>query len=481
MPERVEASSDATADATPSTSPQPPAATDLPAATEPPAGPDLSATDGPLAGSPQQRIHRRLRRLLARSDVPGTVAMAVLDADGRPIFGHRAGRLLLPASTQKLPTAAAAIARLGGDFRFQTTVRTTVRPDADGVVHGDLVIVGGADPTLAGPDFARVAPDRPRAPLERLVRQIKQAGVRRVTGRILGDPTILAEEPIAAGWLDRYFDEFDATRISGLTVDQGRRLYRANGVVRSRQAEDPAREAARSLRALLRTRGVKVGGKARSVRSAPATTAELASIQSRPLQRLLEYTVQRSDNHIADTVFRVLGAADQDPTWVGAAGATAQALAPLQLDWDGVVLADGSGLSRANRMPPRFLADLQSRMWRSNVATQWQQLLAVTAHRGTLRYRLRSTVAAGRVYGKTGSLRDVSTLTGTVVGPIGRTVHFSIAGNDLTRVDLMRNLTDRALLIMAEELYECSREPVAKPRKARKAGKPTTQLVCAHP
>jgi serine-type D-Ala-D-Ala carboxypeptidase/endopeptidase (penicillin-binding protein 4) len=187
--------------------------------------------------------------------------------------------------------------------------------------------------------------------------------------------------------------------------------------------------------------------------------------------------VQRSDNHLADAIFRTLGAVDGDSTWVGSAGVVSTTLAPLDLDWNGVVLADGSGLSRANRISPRFLAELQSRMWRSNLASQWHPLLAVSASSGTLRYRLRDTVAAQRVYGKTGSLRDVVALTGTVVGPAGRHLHFTVTGNGLGSTAPMRALTDRAVRVMAEELYGCRKvRPPAKPGKRKQ---PPARLVCA--
>ena len=451
-----------------------PAATST-AAAPAPAPPTADPAAGPL--TPEQRIHGRLTRILARSRLARNVGLVVLDGQGRPVFGHGASRPLLPASTQKLPVAAAALSRLGTQFRYVTTVKATAVPQPNGVLQGDLVVVGSGDPTLAGPEFALLDPDRPRTRLEALARRIKKAGIRRVTGRIVGDPTIFADEPAAAGWPPRYFDELDTTRISGLTVDKGRRIYRSGGGLRAVPARDPASQTAASLRRLLRTIGVKVEGEAAAVRQPVATTTDVAAIRSPAMGPLLRYMVQRSDNHLADTIFRTMGAADRDPTWVGSAGSVADTLAPLDLDWSGIVLADGSGLSRANRVTPRFLADLQNRMWRSNLADQWAGLLAVSARSGTLRHRLGGSVAAGRVYGKTGSLRDVRALVGTVIGPQGRQVHFASVGNKLTDADAdaMSVLTDKAVLAMAEELYECRRVP----RGPRNNKRRPPRLVCA--
>jgi D-alanyl-D-alanine carboxypeptidase/D-alanyl-D-alanine-endopeptidase (penicillin-binding protein 4) len=433
---------------------------------------------GPL-GEAERRTAARLTGLVGRIHVPGLVGMTVLDADGQAVFEHNATTTMLPASTQKLSVAAAALVALGPEHHYTTRVNATAAPDARGVVDGDLVLIGGGDPTLATPEFALVEPDRPRTALATLAARVKQAGVRRVTGKILADPTILSPEPIAVGWPARYFDELDATRISGLTVDAGRRLFRAGGYLRAVAASDPARTAAVALRRLLRDRGVRMGKGVAVLGQSVTADVALASVSSPPLGSLLQYMVQHSDNHLADTVFRTVGSAAGSSTWVGAAGATAQALAPLRLDWSNTVLADGSGLSRADRVTPRFQAQLESRLWQSNLRPHWVKLLAVAGVSGTLRSRLSGTVAQQHVYGKTGSLRDVTALVGTVIGTDGRTMHFAILGNRLRSTDQMRTLTDKAVLAMAEELQGCRRiRPPARRGPGKRREPPPVRLVC---
>lgn len=468
-----------TATPVPTTAPQPTAsATQSVASTPPPVAPSPSATATPAApaGSPQARLAQRLERLVDATAIPGTATITVVDNAGGALFNHRAGRPVLPASTQKLSVAAAGLARLGVDYRYTTTARVTATPDANGVVSGNLVLVGSGDPALGSPTFATLEPERPRTPLETLARRIRRAGVRRVDGRILADASVFADEPVAAGWLPRYFEGLDATRISGLTVDAGRRVHRSGGQLREAPARDPAVQAGIMLRRALRAVGVRVTKGVRRAQS-PSTAVDVASISSPRMEELLRYMVQQSDNHFADTIFRTLGAAEGDSTWVGAAGATAQILAPLELDWTGVVLADGSGLSRANRVSPGFLAQLQSRMWNSSLSDQWIDLMAVSGRSGTLRYRLRDGIAAGRVYAKTGSLRDVTALVGTVVGPPQQLWHFAVVGNGLQGTYAMRTLTDRTVEIMAEELYGCRRR---RPPGRTPDGKPKPRrLMCA--
>ena len=472
----------ATAPQTMHPSPAPTGASSATTATEaPPAGattatppPQPTTSAAPLSDA-HQRTVARLTAIVGRSKVGGTLSLTVVDAMGRTVFGHASATPVLPASTQKLAVAGAALAQFGPGHRYQTQVRAAGGPDANGVVRGDLVLVGGGDPALGQPIFAAIEPDRPRTRLEDLVTQLKRAGVRAVTGRVVGDGSYFANEPVAAGWRARYFDQLDATNISGLTVDAGRRVVTKAGVLQATVAEDPARQAAVTLRALLRKRGIKVRGGAASGAGVAPDGPTLASVSSPPMGSLLRYMVQRSDNHLADTIFRSLGAARGDSTWIGAAGATAEILAPLRLDWSGVVLADGSGLSRSNRVSSDFLAQLEARMWQSNLREQWVELLALSGRRGTLRSRFLGTPAEQRVYGKTGSLRDVSALVGTVAGSRGRRLHFAIVGNRLESTDRMREATDRVVVAMAEEIRDCRRIP----RPPRKNGKPRPpRLVC---
>lgn len=460
-------------------------------ATPSPATPEPATTDpAPAPSATTDRVDKpelqaRLDALLDDPSLAGAdVALHVIDAAEREVFAHGADVPLLPASTVKLVTAAAALAELGPDHRFTTAVYATVEPGPDGVLHGDLVLVGGADPALATPRFAeRVNPQRPRTPLASLADQLHAAGVRRVTGRVVGDPSTLPDEPVAAGWLDRYLERGDATRSSGLTVDAGRRLFHENGQLQSAPSGDPAAEAAAGLTSLLDERAVAVGGAPGATHAPPAAPHLLATVESPPLIDLLSYTVQRSDNHLADTLFRALGGASGDGTWSGSAAAVQAALAPLELDWGAVVLADGSGLSRDDRLTARFLTVLDARMQSSNRASAWRDVMAVSGRSGTLRRRLLGTVAEGRLAGKTGSLRDTRTLSGTVAGPDGTRYHFALLAGDLSRdaVAAARALQDAVVEALAEDLYGCERVPVETPSEPSgdDPTEPATELRCA--
>lgn len=454
--------------------------------TPPPAPSPTPSPTPPPAADPDLR--GRLTGLVEDPAVvaAGPLAVAVVDAAGAPVFESRADEAFLPASTLKLVVAAGALAVLGPEHRFPTVVRASAPVDAEGTVAGDLVLVGGGDPVLASPTFANeVEPDRPHTPLAWLADQIRDGGVRRVTGQVLGDGTALPGDPLPRGWSPAYLTELDGVRTSGLTVDAGRDLGIEDGRVIGRASADPAQTAAHQLQVLLAERGVVVEGGNAATTTPPAAAAELARVESPPLRDLLRTMVQQSDNQIADQVFRAVGAASGDGSWTGAATATQSALGVLGLDWSDAFLADGSGLSRDDRLSAGFLARLDATMHRSSLAEEWQGLMAVAGRSGTLRQRLVGTVAEGRLRGKTGSLSDARSLVGTVVGPDGAAYHVAVIGNGLTPEGqgAVRTLQDAVVLALAEDLYGCVATvvpgPSPDPASPTATPAPIRELRCA--
>lgn len=428
--------------------------------------PPPAATEAALpTAAPAPELTRQLERLQEFRQVKpdGTVGLAVFDATGQRLASRNADAPMMPASTMKLVTAAAALRMFGPDHRFVTRVHATRSPDASGVIHGDLLVAGGGDPVLATPRFVRrVNSERPATDLRLLAERIAAAGVTRVTGHVVGDPSILADEPLAAGWGQTYLRGLDTSRSSGLTVDAGVRLFRRSGTLHAEAAADPAVRAAGQLRALLRDRGVRVDRPPRRGRGGPPGV-EITRVSSPPLSELLTHMVRTSDNHLADGIFRMLGAAIGDPTWAGSARAARRTLADIGADWTGLRLADGSGLSRHNRLSADTIVRLLHAMGRDPARDSWLSLLAVAGENGTMRRRLTGTPAAGRVLAKTGTLRDVRTLAGTVPGRDGQEHHFVVLANDLSAyadVAAARRLADVLALALVVAQDGCA-EPIA--------------------
>jgi D-alanyl-D-alanine carboxypeptidase/D-alanyl-D-alanine-endopeptidase (penicillin-binding protein 4) len=162
--------------------------------------------------------------------------------------------------------------------------------------------------------------------------------------------------------------------------------------------------------------------------------------------------------------------------------ATRQALAPLDLDWTGAVLADGSGLSRSDRLSARMLASLDRQLVSSDHGALWRRLMAVTGDSGTLRGRLRGTPAHGRFAGKTGTLEDVVSLVGTVHGHDGRTYHLAVLVNGPGGTawrSHARLFFDEIVLLLTEDLYGCQRTVHEPAPDAPQDSAPALSWVCA--
>lgn len=447
----------------PAPEPEPERASPSPAlAPEPPAVPASRA-------ALQERLSTVLADpLLAVSE--GSVSVDIRDGYGRPVHEQMADAPRLPASTMKLVTAAAALRTFGPDHRFETSARTAVPVTGNGTVVGDLVLVGAGDPVLGTPIYGElIYPSRPRTRLEDLADEIVAAGVERITGSVVGDGTAFEGDGLARGWPDRYLSSFDARYISALTVDSGIaydvRATEARDLIATIEP-DPAALAARALWRLLVDRGVTIESGAESAALPTEAAVTVATVESAPLVDILTHMVRRSDNQVADTLFLTTGWRRTGiGTWNAGAVAARAVMGELGLDGRGTVLADGSGLSRDDRLTARLLAELDQAMARTEDADTWWRLMAVSGREGTLRRRLRGTIADGRFLGKTGTLDDTKSVVGTVFGPDERRYHLAVIANDVVGRDqrIVGVLMDELVLALEEDLFGCARGPVPAP------------------
>lgn len=143
-------------------------------------------------------LQTKISEILAKPElVPTTVGIKVVSLDtGKVLFEENAQKLLRPASNMKLYTVAAALDRLSPDYRFVTSVYATTRPDASGVVRGDLTIYGRGDPSIA----ARFNNGDYFKGIDDLATRIVAAGVKRVEGDLVGDESYFVGPKYGAGW-----------------------------------------------------------------------------------------------------------------------------------------------------------------------------------------------------------------------------------------------------------------------------------------
>lgn len=162
-------------------------------------------------------LQARISEILARPELaPAMVGIKVASLDnGRVLFEENAGKLLRPASNMKLYTVAAALDRLSPDYRFVTSVYAPTRPDAAGVIRGDLTIYGRGDPSIAARfnngDYLRAIDD--------LAARIVAAGVKRVEGDLVGDESYFVGPKYGSGWNWEDLTWYYGAEVTPLTVN----------------------------------------------------------------------------------------------------------------------------------------------------------------------------------------------------------------------------------------------------------------------
>ena len=343
---------------------------------------------------------------------PAAGAYVVDLADGSVLFAHRDSLALAPASNEKLFVTATALLRFGASSTLTTSLAAApgVAVDDEGVLRGDLYLVGGGDPTLGD------------AGLSALADQLADQGVTRVDGAVIGDES--AFDTLRGGPDSAYRPDSD---LGGWLTALSWRHGRAG-------ATGPARAAATRLAALLKARSIPYERKPRAGRlsrvaggGVAADAEPLATLASPAVGSLIAQTNVPSENFYAEMLAKALGAR------FGAGGSTAAglAVARAQLAAFGVHprMVDGSGLSRADRTTARQVVRLLQRMNGQDTAPTWRASLPVAGRSGTLRKRMRATAAAGRCAAKTGTLIGVSALSGYCTTTGGAEIAFSFLEN----------------------------------------------------
>lgn len=416
------------------------------------------------------------------------VCMLRLD-DGTEVAAARADRVLLPASTMKAVTTAAALDLLGPDYHFVTEVGVTTPPDEAGVVDGDLVIKGGGDPTLGANGATEI--------YWKWLTALREAGIRQINGRVIGDDSFFDTRLVGNLWSWVDLGNYYGAGSSGLSISQndyritfapgtsgqparfigaspappgvtfisemmtgpsgsGDRGYAYSapysttvylrGTIPAGPKQfsirgalpDPALYVADSFRNFLEEQGLEVGGEATTARlltaegkAVPAFASVVSTIRSAPLSTLILDTNLWSRNLNAEAIMKACGAAGEGAGSPDAGtGAIRSHWAAQGVDFQGAVLADGSGMSAGNRLSARQLAQILRAASKGPHAEAFLKSLPVAGRSGTMRSIGGSTPAAGRFAAKTGTMLRTKCVAGYLTALDGTRYVLVILIND---------------------------------------------------
>lgn len=443
-------------DAGPSPTARPTAQTPLFSARRVPALVSREIADAKL----RQRLHATLG-----DPFYGTAASEsclLVSQDDRRIEALRPETELIPASNLKLLTATAALERFGDAHAFVTEFRAAA-PPVNGVVEGDLWLVGGGDPVLMTPDYAASLRYQPTLvhPVSELGQALVRAGVREVRGAFLGDESRYDRVRYIPTWRSGYIADGEVGPASALLVNDGFASFAPRKVA----ASDPAAHAAGMVASAAEAAGVVLGTIGSG--TAPEASVVVARVESPPLSLIVESLLRDSDNTTAELLLKELGFAVRgEGTTAGGLTAMREVLAGEGIDAESYVATDGSGLDRGNRAS--CLA-IDQALTGEGVGGPIGRGLAVAAQTGTLSKRFQGTPAAGRLHAKTGALEGVVSLSGWVRPTRGDPVEFTFIANGVAGEARGRQLQERIGVALA--LYPESPAPEEiGPRRARAGG-----------
>ncbi|MEO8726828.1 MAG: D-alanyl-D-alanine carboxypeptidase/D-alanyl-D-alanine-endopeptidase, partial [Acidobacteriaceae bacterium] len=463
--------------------------------------------------------------------------------DGVMVYAHDDQQLFVPASNTKLLTTTTGFALLGPDWKTRTTVESAATIDRAGALKGDLILVGRGDPNLSGRVLPYDVKSKPTTPplqsLQLLANQLAAAGLKRVSGSIIGDDTWFAYERWGDSWgQDDLMWEYGAP-VSALTVNDnqmfftitpapraGRRaIVKADpfvdqytiidkivtGAAKSEKRiaidrqpgsfvinlwgtipvrapaeevglamEDPAAFAAAAFRNMLIARGIKVAGTSRARHTdnstLPITPPEnaqpdapivvtplqplptpshqprvvLAQLESHPLGEDIKIINKVSQNLHVEILMRQLGrersllagSAAGGSVWGGTSVVRQYMTANAGIPADEFQYNDGSGMTPHNLVTPAMLTSLLRFARTQPWADRFLDTLPLAATDGTLEHRFLNTPSAGRIRAKTGSLTEVSALSGYATTLDREELVFSILVNAEKFGGVNRQLVD---------------------------------------
>lgn len=336
--------------------------------------------------------------------------------DNQPLYTRNITQRMRPASNQKLVTSISALHYLGGDYSFRTDLRISGTV-ANGVLQGDVYVVGGMDPMLSVANLAEMAD------------ALRKAGISRISGNLYTDLSMKDDLPYGWGWC---WDDKDGS-LSALMVD----------------AKD--KFGTEWSRALTKA-GIRCGRSGIKVQAVPADTRSVCCI-THTMDEVLQPLLKNSQNIYAECLFYQIAAfsGQKNAGRKQAAGLINELIARLGLEPDRYQIADGSGLSLYNYVTPELLVRLLNYAYSNpSIFQHLYPALPVAGVDGTLSRRMQETRAYGNVHAKTGTLYGISTLAGYLTARNGHVLSFCIMNQGISAGREGRDFQDEVCIQLCE-------------------------------
>ena len=467
-------------------------------------------------------LARRIDPFLAKHDLSiGQIGIIFCDGEtGRLLYGRDENLALKPASNNKILTTAAALHHLGRDFRYKTLVAVRGRQRRQTLL-GDLVVVGSGDPSISG----RFIEDHDRQAIFRQwADALRERGIRRIGGDVVGIDDAFDDEPQAPGWPAEGRGEWYCAEISALAFNDNcvdvcwrganggnhkpasfelippteyvqivnfvttarnggsheRYYYRpadrnvvtvrgrvASGeeVFDSATVANPTLYFVTVLAETLRESGIEVIGAPRDIDDMPDKTVfrqsleRLTNYESPPLSQLVAVVNRNSQNFFAEQILKTMGKhVEGEGSFAAGTRAIRRYVEAMGIDCRGLVLADGSGLSRLNRATPAQLVAVLQAVDRGPDAALFRESLPQGGQTGSLRKRFDDDAQlreiGPRVRAKTGFIYGCHALSGCLETRAGQSICFSILCNDLAMTNTQTKLFIEHLVALVVDLRE---------------------------
>ena len=499
----------------------------------PPGLPGLNPRPVPPADGPRPPADPAQRRAWLKAGLdeifaaPGLakakIGILVLESDsGRPVYARAEKSLFNAASNVKIVTSSAALALLGPEYRWKTTLSATVTAPhaaltgAGGELAGNLYLRGFGDPTLDTEDLTAMATE------------VAAAGIRRVKGTIVADESFFDGTHVGPAYDQKSDSTVSRAPSAGLSLDgnvvditivpgakagaparvqtdppsgafvvSGRVVTAVTGptpcTVETREPQgdktegkteivlagrvrlgseprtyrrrvvSPPLVAAWALKALLERRGIGVAQPPHIGIAPPQGLRVISSHDSAPLAVVVHDLNKRSNNLTAEQLLRTLGAemGGRPGTWDKGLDAVARYLNALGIRKGTYQMTNGSGLYDSNRFSPeQMVTVLRGALRDFRIAAEFMASLAIAGTDGTIAHRMANTAAERFVRDKTGTLATTSCLSGFAGSPGKAPLIFSILMNDVAGPADARHAQDRAAELLVRYIEA---DPTAHP------------------